>query len=94
MAVASAANLLNPDGVVVGGYLARLGEWLVPGLEAELAARVLSSEWDVPRVVTSALGAEAAVRGAAALALRRVLEDPAVVGELTGAAATSSADAE
>jgi predicted NBD/HSP70 family sugar kinase len=94
VAVASAANLLNPDGVVVGGYLARLGEWLVPGLEAELAARVLSSEWDVPRVVTSALGAEAAVRGAAGLALRRVLEDPAVVGELAGAAATSSADAE
>ena len=89
VAVASAANLLNPDGVVVGGYLARLGEWLVPGLEAELGARVLSAEWDVPRVFTSALGAEAAVRGAAALALRRVLEDPAVVGELAGAAASS-----
>ena len=86
VAVASAANLLNPDGVVVGGYLARLGEWLVPGLESELAARVLSAEWDVPRVFTSALGAEAAVRGAAALALRRVLEDPAVVGELAGTA--------
>jgi predicted NBD/HSP70 family sugar kinase len=82
--VASAANLLNPDGIIVGGYLARLGEWLVPGLEAELAARVLSAEWDVPRVVTSALGAEAAVRGSAALALRRVLADPAVVAELAG----------
>ena len=63
-----------------------------PGLEAELAARVLSSAWDVPRVVTSSLGAEAAVRGAAALALRRVLEDPAVVGELGGA--VRSADPE
>ena len=84
MAVASAANLLNPSGVIVGGYLARLGDWLVPGLEAELAARVLAAEWDAPRVVTSALGAEAAVRGAAALALRRVLDDPAVVAELSG----------
>jgi hypothetical protein len=45
---------------------------------------VLSAEWDVPRVVTSALGAEAAVRGSAALALRRVLADPAVVAELAG----------
>ncbi|HYH91192.1 MAG TPA: ROK family transcriptional regulator [Solirubrobacteraceae bacterium] len=84
--VASAANLLNPDGVIVGGYLARLGEWLVPGLEAELADRVLSAEWDVPRVLTSALGAEAAVRGAAASALRRVFDDPAVVAELAGSA--------
>jgi predicted NBD/HSP70 family sugar kinase len=84
--VASAANLLNPDGVIVGGYLARLGTWLVPGLEAELAARVLSAEWDVPRVLTSALGAEAAVRGAAASALRRVLADPALVAELAGSA--------
>ena len=84
VSVASAANLLNPSGVIVGGYLARLGEWLGPGLEAELAARVLSAEWDVPRVLTSALGAEAAVRGAAALALRRVLSDPAVVAGLRG----------
>jgi hypothetical protein len=47
---------------------------------------VLSAEWDVPRVVTSALGAEAAVRGAAASALRRVFADPAVVAELAGSA--------
>ena len=37
-----------------------------PALEEELDARVLSSEWDAPLVVTSALGGEAAVRGAAA----------------------------
>ena len=43
---------------------------------------MLSSEYDGPRVVTSELGGDAAVRGAAALALRRVYEDPAVVAEL------------
>jgi predicted NBD/HSP70 family sugar kinase len=83
--VASAANLLNPRGIVVGGYFATLAPWLVPGLEAELEARVLSSEWDAPRVVTSALGPEAAVRGAAGLALRRVFADPAVVADLAHA---------
>jgi predicted NBD/HSP70 family sugar kinase len=77
--VASAANLLNPRGVVVGGYFATLAEWLVPGLREELDARVLAAEWDPPRVVISALGAEAAVRGASALALRRVFADPSVV---------------
>jgi len=80
--VASAANLLNPDGVVIGGCFARLAQWLTPGLERELADRVLSAEWDVPRVVGSELGDEAAVRGAAAAALRRVFADPALVAEL------------
>ena len=79
--IASAVNLLNPRGIVVGGYLATLAPWLSPGLEQELDARVLSAGWDRPRLVTSAIGAEAAVRGAAGLALRRVYEDPAVVAE-------------
>ena len=80
--VASAANLLNPRGVVVGGYFATLAPWLVPGLQDELDAHVLSSQWDAPRVVVSELGAEAAVRGAAASALRRVFADPALVPDL------------
>ena len=80
--VASAANLLNPRGVVVGGYFATLATWLMPGLQEELDARVLAAEWDPTRVVTSVLGADAAVRGASALALRRVFADPGVVSEL------------
>jgi predicted NBD/HSP70 family sugar kinase len=80
--VASAANLLNPLGVVVGGYFATLAPWLLPGLREELDARVLAAEWDAPRVVTSELGAEAAVRGASALALRRVFADPGLVAFL------------
>ena len=82
IAVASAANLLNPRGVVVGGYFATLGPWLLPGLRQELDAHVLAAEWDAPRVVTSALGADAAVRGASALALRRVFADPGLVAYL------------
>jgi predicted NBD/HSP70 family sugar kinase len=80
--VASAANMLNPRGVVVGGYFAPLARWLIPGVQEELDARVLSSEYDGIQVMTSALGADAAVRGAVALALRRVYNDPAVVAEL------------
>jgi predicted NBD/HSP70 family sugar kinase len=80
--VASAANLLNPSGVVIGGYFATLASWLAPGLEQELRDRVLSARWDLPSVVSSELGGEAAVRGAAAAALRRVFADPALVAEL------------
>jgi predicted NBD/HSP70 family sugar kinase len=81
--VASAANLLNPSGIVIGGYFATLASWLAPGLEQGLCERVLSAEWDVPIVVRSELGGEAAVRGAAAAALRRVFADPALVAELS-----------
>ena len=80
--VASAANLLNLSGIVIGGYFATLAPWLAPALERELADRVLSSEWDAPVVLSSELGATAAVRGAAAAAVRRVFEDPAQVAEL------------
>jgi len=80
--VASAANLVNPGGVVVGGYFATLAPWLMPGLRAELDDRVLSAEWDAPRIVTSALGAAAAVRGASSQALRRVFADPSLVAFL------------
>jgi predicted NBD/HSP70 family sugar kinase len=80
--VASAVNLLNTTGVVIGGYFATLAPWLAPGLEQELGERVLSAEWDLASVVTSELGGEAAVRGAAAAALRPVFADPALVAEL------------
>ena len=80
--IASAANLVNPRGIVVGRYLATLAPWITPGIEEELDARVLSSKWDGPAVLTSALGAEVAVRGASALALRRIYSDPGVVAEL------------
>jgi predicted NBD/HSP70 family sugar kinase len=79
--VASAANLLNPRGVVVGGYFAPLARWLSPGVREQLDAHVLSSEHDGPALLTSELGGEAAVRGGAALALRRILADPAVLAE-------------
>jgi predicted NBD/HSP70 family sugar kinase len=80
--VASAANLLNPLGVVVGGSFAPLASWLAPGVREELDARVLSSQYDGPRVFASELGGDAAVRGAAAAALRRVFADPGLVAEL------------
>ena len=80
--VGSAANLLNSSGIVIGGYLATLAPWLAPALEKELNERVLAAAWDAPVVVRSELGGEAAVRGAAAAALRRVFADPGVVAEL------------
>jgi glucokinase len=75
-ALASVANLLNPEAVVLGGQFALLARWLAPAVEREMRTRVLSSRWAPCQVVASALGGDAAVRGAAALSLRRVLHEP------------------
>jgi predicted NBD/HSP70 family sugar kinase len=83
--IASAANLLNFQAVVLGGFFAQLATWLASPIARELDAHVLASDWGVPRLLPSTLGPEAAVRGAAAQSLRRVLSDPASAA--TGAAA-------
>jgi predicted NBD/HSP70 family sugar kinase len=74
--IASAANLLNFQAVVLGGYFAQLAPWLAAPIADELEVRVLASSWATPRVMPSTLGPEAAVRGAAALSLRRIFADP------------------
>jgi predicted NBD/HSP70 family sugar kinase len=74
--LASAANLLNFQAVVLGGFFAQLATWLAAPIARELETHVLASEWAIPRLLPSTLGPEAAVRGAAALSLRRVLADP------------------
>ena len=79
IAIASAANLLNFQAVVLGGFFGQLSTWLAAPIARELEAHVLASDWAVPRLLPSTLGPEAAVRGAAAQSLRRVLADPASV---------------
>jgi predicted NBD/HSP70 family sugar kinase len=77
--LASAANLLDPQAFILGGFLAPLSAHLVPAAREELRARVLGAGRGLPELITSPLGPEAAVRGAAALALTRVLRDPGVL---------------
>jgi predicted NBD/HSP70 family sugar kinase len=74
--IASAANLLNFQAVVLGGYFAQLAPWLADPIAEELKAHVLASDWATPQVLPSTLGPEAAVRGAAASSLRRIFTDP------------------
>jgi predicted NBD/HSP70 family sugar kinase len=80
IAIASAANLLNFQAVVLGGFFGQLSTWLAAPIAHELETHVLASDWAVPRLLPSTLGPEAAVRGAAAQSLRRVFADPAFVG--------------
>jgi predicted NBD/HSP70 family sugar kinase len=77
IALSGAVNLLDPQAVVVGGPLAELAPWLLPGIRRELADRVTDRQWRPEDVVTSRLGRDGVLRGAAYSSVRTVLEDPA-----------------
>ncbi|WP_082556924.1 ROK family transcriptional regulator [Modestobacter sp. Leaf380] len=68
-------SLLDPAVVVLGGYFAVVGEFLLDPLTSALAARVEGPR----RVVLSTLGFTAAVRGGAHVALQPVFHDPTTV---------------
>ncbi|WP_416975468.1 ROK family protein [Streptomyces sp. 4F14] len=77
IALTGAVNLLDPEGVVLGGALAGLAPWLLPSLEAELARRTAGP---VCPVSVSRLGSEGPLLGAAHSVVRGVLDDPVGVG--------------
>jgi predicted NBD/HSP70 family sugar kinase len=75
IAIASLANLLDPEAVLLGGYLAPLSEWLTVPIEGELETRALAGRRMRCRVLPARLGGEAAVRGAVALSRRAALAE-------------------
>jgi predicted NBD/HSP70 family sugar kinase len=79
VALGTVVNLLSPQAIVLGGNFAPMTEWLSPVIVSELETRVLGGNGAVPPVLPSSLGPEAAMRGAAATQLRRVLADPTLV---------------
>jgi predicted NBD/HSP70 family sugar kinase len=72
-------NLFNPEIVLLGGYFAVLGRFLLEPMAAELRARVFAPDLAGARVVLSTLGFTAAVRGGAHVALESVFDDPTLV---------------
>lgn len=80
--LADMVNLLDPEAVVLGGCLGVLAEWLQPPLREQLSSRALATGCATCRIVPSQLGDAAAVRGAAALAIREVIADPISIRDL------------
>ncbi|HWO65698.1 MAG TPA: ROK family transcriptional regulator [Umezawaea sp.] len=72
-------NFVNPRVVVLGGYFAGLGPYLLGPMMAELRARVIAPDVGGCRVELSTLGFAAASRGGANVALEAVFDDPAIV---------------
>ncbi|HEY3610756.1 MAG TPA: ROK family transcriptional regulator [Pseudonocardiaceae bacterium] len=68
-ALALAVTLVNPSLIVVGGDLVTAGEVLFEPMRRALDRQTMSSHTSALRIVPSALGDSAGVRGAAALVL-------------------------
>ncbi len=76
-ALSGAVNLLDPSALVLGGAYAELGEWLLPGMRGELAARVTVRPWNPEELQLSELGRRGPLLGAGTVTIRRIIEDPA-----------------
>jgi predicted NBD/HSP70 family sugar kinase len=76
LGLADVANVLDPGTIVLGGIYAALAPWLAEPLEAALARQVIAARWRPIQVRPSALGPDAAVRGAAGWIVQRVLDAP------------------
>ena len=75
VAIASFANIFNPEVVVIGGGVVGAGELLLGPVRAEVKARALPPTRDSVRVEAAAFGVEAGMIGAALLAFDGVLKD-------------------
>ena len=85
VALASFANVFEPDVIVIGGGVAAAGELLLEPARAELRARALPPQ-NGTEVVAAQLGPEAGMVGAATMALK----EAAVAGAAGGAGATGA----
>jgi predicted NBD/HSP70 family sugar kinase len=72
-------NVFNPRALVLGGYFASLGAFLLDPVMRELRGRVMAPDVGGCRVELSRLGFTAAARGGAHVAFESVLDDPTVV---------------
>jgi predicted NBD/HSP70 family sugar kinase len=77
IAVASALNMLDLDRVVLGGIYSPLAPYLVPTVEREIQARLVSAQWAAVSVRASTLSAGSAVLGAGQVVVHEVLSNPA-----------------
>jgi predicted NBD/HSP70 family sugar kinase len=75
--LAGLVNIFDPRLVVLGGRFARLAPYVAATVEAELDRRALAASRDLVRVAAAALGEDAALLGAAELAMEPLLADPA-----------------
>lgn len=74
--VASLVNAFNPDLVVFGGIMSLAGEFLLPIIQEELAARALKWNREATAVILAEHGFDACVMGGVAMLYQTILSQP------------------
>jgi predicted NBD/HSP70 family sugar kinase len=89
--LAGLVNLLNPQLIVLGGYLQPLYHWVGDDVCEAMTARALNIAGVVPRIVMPGLGDRSVLIGASEVAFGALLDDPVAClsdarhpGELSG----------
>ena len=74
--IGNLVNLFNPDLIVIGGFYQPLFPFMAEAIDSGAQEIALEPPWNLCTVVTSELGEDALLVGAAELALEEVLRDP------------------
>ncbi|MFU8945284.1 ROK family transcriptional regulator [Mycetocola zhadangensis] len=80
IALRNAINVLNPELVVLGGFLASLHAFDPELLESLVAEQTLAASYESVQIVRAQLGADLLLIGAAQLAFEQLIDDPARLG--------------
>ncbi|MEJ2103798.1 MAG: ROK family transcriptional regulator [Ignavibacteriaceae bacterium] len=78
-AITSIVNLTNPEMVIIGGSLSRLGELVLKPIREKIEASALVSTISKTQLKTSELGSKGIAIGAATLAIEQAFIDPKIL---------------
>jgi predicted NBD/HSP70 family sugar kinase len=82
LGIGNLINVFNPDVVVLGGLFHRFYPFLEASVVQGARSQALEAPWSGVTIIPSGLGADAALIGAAELALSDVIANPAGVGPI------------
>lgn len=72
--IATLIHLYNPEMIIIGGKMAKAGQYLTDSIKQTLNIRTISQIREDTKIVTSELGEKASVLGATSLAMQRILQ--------------------
>ena len=81
IAITSLVNLINPDMIIIGGSLSRLGELVINPIQKKIDDCALVSSVSKTKILTSKLGSQGIALGAATLAIEQAFIDPKILRE-------------
>ncbi len=80
-AIVSLVNLINPEMIILGGSLSRLGDLVIKPIQERINKTALVKELSKTRLRSAELGPKAIAIGAATLAIEQAFTDPKILRE-------------